>query len=598
MNARVSKRGTLFRFARHIDPIVISAVSLLLMLLLSALLRDAIDQRLPHTLTIAAGGKTGESFLIGKAIELVVEQHYPNVDIIVQETDGTVANLEALDSGSAQLAMAQADLVSTYARPRTGWRSVAVLFEDTFQLLTCSPRASDFAGFVTLLRDDASQERVHVPSRGGQRESFLRVAEHFGLAEGRHFVFVDEAVDPRMCQPGADLADIVFRVRILGNQEVLRYLEGGWQLLDLGQADAMRLKNSALRPAQIPLGAYRGAAAGGEPIPSRPLESIAVRRVLLADQGVPDWLIHEITVVLNRQSQDLSYRLREYSLRGTVDDPRYIESYVLPLLTNLPSLNGSSDTSLGLSQHPGAEQYYRPNETWFAWANQNADGLGLAVTALTLVGSAVLGANRWMRQRTKDKSDQYIKETAFLKRHSPAVRTTRRLQIAQNPAEQAYIARLSQKRAGYSEALAIERAKLPPDAGQLPADVIDDLIEGLSRLDRLNDIFSEASTALDREEISEESFRTFNEAYKSTRESIENRNEQNRRAVASFYLNQLMKLLDKRRGGWATLDDLDTIRDEATRVLVADIVFSRESFRTFLETYSVVRQALERRSPA
>lgn len=126
-----------------------------------------------------------------------------------------------------------------------------------------------------------------------------------------------------------------------------------------------------------------------------------------------------------------------------------------------------------------------------------------------------------MWRRNKDKSDQYIKETTYLKRHAPGIVTTRRLRLPENPHEAQYAARLHAKRGVYAQALSLAPVRLPPDGAQLPLELADDLIEGLGRLDRHNELFNEASAALGQEEVSEESFRTFNEAYKSFRTFIE-----------------------------------------------------------------------------
>jgi uncharacterized protein len=83
-----------------------------------------------ESLTLAAGASSGESYLLGHALKTVVERHYPKIRITLLETGGTVENLRMLEDGRAQLAAAQSDMP---AGPRA--RSVAVLYDDTFQLL-------------------------------------------------------------------------------------------------------------------------------------------------------------------------------------------------------------------------------------------------------------------------------------------------------------------------------------------------------------------------------------------------------------------------------------------------------------------------------
>lgn len=123
-------------------------------------------------LTLAAGSRSGESFILGDALQKVVERHYPKVRITLLETGGTVENLQMLDDGRAQLAAAQADVL-----PGPKARILAILYDDTFQLLVSKDaRYQSFA--------DLRGARIALAETGGQFQSFLRVGEHFGLREG------------------------------------------------------------------------------------------------------------------------------------------------------------------------------------------------------------------------------------------------------------------------------------------------------------------------------------------------------------------------------------------------------------------------------
>ena len=96
-----------------------------------------------ETLTLAAGAPSGESYLLGNALKKVVERHYPRIRIALLETGGTVDNLQMLNSGRAQLAAAQADVL-----PGPRARAVAVLYNDAFQLLV--PEKSTLRAFADL----------------------------------------------------------------------------------------------------------------------------------------------------------------------------------------------------------------------------------------------------------------------------------------------------------------------------------------------------------------------------------------------------------------------------------------------------------------
>src|SRR5271168_143078 len=154
-------------------------------------------------LTLAAGTSSGESYILGNALKTVVERHYPRIRITLLETGGTVENLQMLEDGRAQLATVQSDIL-----PGPRARTLAVLYDDTFQLLV--PKDSQVQSLV-----DLQGRRIALAQGGGQFQSFLRVVEHFGLRrEDFHFVGADD-------QAAADAflnghADAIFRVRAIG----------------------------------------------------------------------------------------------------------------------------------------------------------------------------------------------------------------------------------------------------------------------------------------------------------------------------------------------------------------------------------------------
>ena len=98
--------------------------------------------------------------------------------------------------------------------------------------------------------------------------------------------------------------------------------------------------------------------------------------------------------------------------------------------------------------------------------------------------------------------------------------------------------------------------------------------------------FFSVLAALDDEEISQTSFRTFNEAYKTAREFIENKIEDQQRSFSSFYIREIIDLLDRSNENQSLSKQtlLEKIEKElmAARQLLDEGVFSRESFRTFI----------------
>src|SRR5262245_47362135 len=176
--------------------------------LAAALLLSIRERTKTRVVTVAAGAASGESYLLAQALKTVTEARYPNIHLSVVETAGTAENLRLLEQRRVEFAAAQADVpVGPSAR------IIAVLYDDTFQLLVHN--TSSIHAFA-----DLRGRRIALPQAGGQYQSFLSVAEHFGIgARDCTFVGADEDSSDRAFVSGE--ADAVFRVRALGNPAIV-----------------------------------------------------------------------------------------------------------------------------------------------------------------------------------------------------------------------------------------------------------------------------------------------------------------------------------------------------------------------------------------
>jgi hypothetical protein len=590
-NGRSARIPRVSRFSgwvfRVLDPVFLLVVLGLSLALTGAALYRFLEQQQARTFRVAAGSETGESFVLAQALAQVIadDPEFPNVTFEVVETGGTIESLELLEAGEVDFAAAQADLI--FDRPLTRARGVALLFSDAFHLLVRDAQVQSFGDLLDRLYDPTVKEIVYAPARGGQRESFVFVAAHFGLLTDVHYEFRDE--DP-LKNPDGPCAgdfesDIIFRVRVPGNEDIRRGVLSCWRLLTIEQAEALGTRNAALQPGSIPQGVYQGDTGlpGLDPVPSEPIATVAVPRLLLARDDVPEAMVRKVAAILNQDSQRMIDALRT---SGAVRE--------IPLAAKIAQLNTAERVdTMGVMLHPGAYQYYKPNESWFARLNENIDLLGLLLTIVPSAVAFLWGFNRWLRKRRKNTADTYLREANFLKSFRLVGGATRKLDQREGDVGQ-YLQRLGEKWMRYKALReSIMLRELPPDRARLDDRLVDSLFDEMCRLDRLNDVFSEASRALEREQISEESFRTFNESYASARESIEDQIGQHRRQIASYYVTQTMKLLDRQITTTATLDDLNAVRDEAAKVLLNDGIFSRESFRTFIEVYNLVKEGIE-----
>lgn len=492
-------------------------------------------------LTLAAGDPTGESYIISEAIEKVVERK-SNIRITVEPTGGTAESLEMLESGSAALAAAQADVAaeemdvlpsgksqSSKSKANAAVRTVTVLYKDLFQLVVRDPNIQQFV----QLRG----KTVALPAKGGQYKSFLKLAEHYGLVKedkktpdviitGLKSKYYDDQ------QAEEDFkfqrADALFRVRAAGNLGISTLVQDyGGRLVAIQQAEAMKIKHPAFESAIIPQGAYRG----NPPVPAEEkLLTVAVPRLLVASDKVDESVIGEITRIIFENRQEVANAI-------SLEHPE-----VKPLIASIesPSITGAT----GIPPiHRGALSFYERNKSSFA--QENADFLALILTVALLMFSGVGRLKLWMESRKKNEADVFIESAIYLMKASP----------------------------GQPE----------------------------NKQKELDDIFKKAADALVDERISQESFRTFNEAYKNTREAIERERqlaqqqiEQEQRKLSADHIDKVVKLLQYPKQSKDFLQQqLDKILQDVAADLIAKKI-SQASFRTFIEAYKTTRDVIER----
>jgi TRAP transporter TAXI family solute receptor len=333
-------------------------------------------------LTLAAGSRAGESYILSDALKTVVERHYPKIRITLLETGGTAENLRMLEDGQAQLATAQADIL-----PGPAARIAAILYDDEFQLLVL--KDSPIRGFA-----DLRGRRIALAQSGGQFQSFVRVAEHFGLqqADFRFFGSTEASADEAFSN---GQADAMFRVRALGNPNIQRLAQSGnIRFLPIEQAAAMKIRQPALGPAVIPEGCYRG----NPPVPAQDMPTVAVHRTLLARHSANAPAIQAITGVLMERRQEM---MQEIPTELT-------EVRLLLAQVGRPE----PQAGLGPPLHPGALGFYDKDKPSFLLAH--ADYVGLMLTVVLMVSSWIWELKQWMLRQQKNTADQYSNRAVAL----------------------------------------------------------------------------------------------------------------------------------------------------------------------------------------
>ena len=551
---------------------------------------DLYDRHLkPHRVVVAAGGEDGESFLILETTLKLIQKRHSNVSFEIRRTRGTEENLSLLKTGEADLAAGQADVALEQwlrlarAQTHNGWALIAVLFVDKFQLLSCtaSPPTLSVRQALSRLqrRGDAS---VYLPFKkggpsGGQRYSFERMARHYGLRAGPDFQFVD---DSRRTTPACDEQEhgnLIARVRVAGNRGVQAAIDQGWRLVQFPRPGSLLISNPALHAATIKAGTYRAAPTHGGSEPRKDVATVGIQRLLLARRHtkLPDWLLRDIARVLTEKSTTLARASRaERGPQGIGVRP------VERLFLAMPSLNRTLRSASKVPLHPAAALYYNPDLTWIAWLRSHADVIGLTFAIPGLVASFFVALSSLIIGVRKRIADHLNKQATWLmipkgpppgRDFAPDLDPVGDLRLRVEERTEAELGRFRARlRPRY-------KTELPRIEGP-----VSQLAEARARLALLDEVvFRDAERALTREEISEDSFRTFNETYKAARESIEMAVDRHRRAISLIYVQ---RLLNPDRS--VTIDDVFRF---ARPVLTDDLVFSRESFRTFSDAYTLAK---------
>lgn len=499
-----------------------------------SLIGFALTSRQVRSLTLAAGDPEGESYLLSRAIAQVITANQPRLHITVLSTGGTEENLRLLENGQADLATAQADFPAGSAA-----RSIAVLHRDLFQLVV--QRNSGIHTFSDLVG-----HRILLQPNSGEFYSFLKLALHYGLRlEDFQLVFARGEEADQLFQQ--QQADALFRVRTLNNQYLMRVVQqASAELLPIEQSDALKIRHPALETGMIPQGGYQG----NPPIPATNLPTVAVQQFLLASRSLDTATVREITAVLNENRREIASALPEE------------HADLRPLVASIKRPSPSAGT--GVPQHPGAIAYYerdRPTllASAFAFLLKNA---GLFIAMITLPAGSLIGLwESW--QRLKQRADD--------------------------------------RRSRAEEFIRVAIQNMEVETATDPRELQKQLQQKQANLEQ---IFNDAANALVREEISQESFRTFNEAYQTTGAVLQRRIELASEALTDQYIKQLIDLLHVTsstaphpvRLPSTAQTELGTLLKQVKTSLMEKEI-SQGSFRTFIEAYRTTREALREDLP-
>ena len=341
-------------------------------------------------LRLGADQVNSEPYEMATAIAHVISRTHPGLEIEVVSTGGSSENMNLLTSGDLDLALVQAEVIS-----RQNVSLLAVLYHDLFQLLV-----RDDSGIETL-KDLEGKTIALPPVTSGQYRAFWFLANHYGLAPERiiaipmNTYMADEALVQGQ-------VDAIFRVRGPRNSAI-RVLFGRTDLrfIPIDQGDALHLRQPAYSAAVIPKGSYRG----DPPTPAEALPTVAVDRMLVARDDVPEDVVRAITSVLFEKRRDLALRT---PLAALIRQPE------LKLGTMLPV-------------HEGALSYFEREKPSFL--EEKAEFFALILSSLVVLTSIGIAFARRFYERQKGRIEDYSIELLELEKRAKAVETIPDLDI-------------------------------------------------------------------------------------------------------------------------------------------------------------------------
>ena len=364
-----------------IPSIIALIIALLVIVGGVATYRTVAEDDARHDLVIATGPETGTYHALGLALGRLLETHGIVDSVTVIPTDGSVANMQLIsaESGGADLAFIQSN-----APAHGGARLIAPLYDEVLHILVSNKASTDINSI-----EDLSGRRVSLGAAGsGTRQIAERILEHFRVEPGEDLT-IDEPVAAKGLIDGS--VDAAFfltaipstTVEQLAQLDAVRFLSLG-DAQELGnEADALALVNPSLHATRIPRSTYIR-------LPQRPIRTVAVAALLVAQRGLDPQLVNDITAALFAQRSDLT----DEEGQQIAVTRRIREKY--------------NPAEAAIPYHSGAVAYYQREDPSFVV--KYAEALSLGLTLLVGLYSGYIALREWLRRRMKNRIDAYLIE--------------------------------------------------------------------------------------------------------------------------------------------------------------------------------------------
>ncbi|MBC8067157.1 MAG: TAXI family TRAP transporter solute-binding subunit [Deltaproteobacteria bacterium] len=342
-----------------------SAIIGLLALVLALL--SCSDTR-PGRVRIATGQKGGTFLPLGETLAGSFSNDVPGTEFEAIESPGSVASIEMLASGQADLA-----LVSNHVAGASALQLIAPLYEETLQVVVRTG-----SGITSAL--DLAGKRVCVGPLGSGTESIAdAVLQHFGIEadelERRNLPMTDASA--ALIAGELDAVFIVGGMRTPAVDALLQ--RDDMDLLSLGEPggpgsalEGIRLDAPFFTVTAVPVHAY-----GRKP--TRPIGTISVHALLVVRADLDEGLVHAMTESLFSHKVELAKQERLLS---------HLSERYDPALSPYPV-------------HAGADHYYRRDEPSILQRYMNELTFAITVGALLWSAFSAFTAARRSKQRNR-----------------------------------------------------------------------------------------------------------------------------------------------------------------------------------------------------
>ena len=335
-------------------------------------------------LRMSAGDDLGRRHQIAETLARLAERRGVHVRLVT--TTGSAASIDAVDHRRLDVALIQGGLPS-----EEHVREVAPLALEPLHLLVRDPaiqRIDDLRGRTVDLS----------PPGSGTRELALDLLALAHLRAERDFEPVSLTYDALESKPPDQLPDAVFHVTTMPSP-IAEFLihRRGYRLVELPFAEALHLRDVAIRSGVIPAHTY-GAA---PPSPPEDLRTPATRMLVVAHREVPSDAIQRLLDVL---SSDEFARAAD-----------------------LPPLTHEALTPPELPLHDGAVEWLHRNDAFLTPAViDNIESLRSFLVSLVV---ALFLGWRWLRTRQQRGFDAYLDRVTGLERQILALELAAQLDL-------------------------------------------------------------------------------------------------------------------------------------------------------------------------